>query len=79
MKKMLFVAMFGLLFVLSGCVNQALLDSATAYQESTKPYLEMVLEGSLISDGEKESLRVNMSEFEKTIKQYQENKPWYEL
>lgn len=80
MKRNLLVllAMFVLLFV-SGCVNRAFLESSIAYQSSTKPYLEMVLESDKIPQGEKDSLKTNIDEYEKTLNKYNEDIPWYEF
>lgn len=78
-KAVLFIAAAMLIATLSGCVNKAFLASSTAYQSSTKPYLEMVLESDKISAGEKESLKLNIDEYEKTLKKFNEDTPWYEF
>lgn len=79
MKKFAYVFVMLCLLAVSGCVNKTLLDSSTAYQESTEPYLEMVLRSDMIKEGEKNSLRANMKEFKQTIDKYNTNKAWYEL
>jgi len=78
-KAVLFITAAMLIATLSGCVNKAFLASSTAYQSSTKPYLEMILESDKISAGEKESLKLNIEEYEKTLQKYNEDISWYEF
>lgn len=79
MKKITVIIAVVIATTLSGCLNQALLKSSVAYQESTKPYLKMVLDDKKISKEEKESLRLNISEFEKTLLKFMNKKEWYEF
>lgn len=81
LKLSCIVLFFTLVALMSGCVNDALLSSATAYQTSTEPYLidkaaDLDKEGLL---EEAYSLRVNMDQFKKTLDKYNTNKAWYEF
>lgn len=79
MRKMVAITALVLVLGLSGCVNSAFLASSTAYQESTEPYLKMVLGSKLIQDGEKDSLKMNMEQYKKTIDKFNSQKKWYEF
>lgn len=77
MKKV-FIALF-LVLTMTGCVNTALLKSSQAYYDSTKPYIEMAISSKKISKEEKESVKLNMAEFQKMLDHYAAEKAWYEF
>lgn len=92
MKKMLIVAACISTLAFSGCVNQALLNSAESYDNATKPYLTTILGAEKITvtengekieevytPEEKESLKQAMDQFKKMIEAYKNAKKWYEF
>ena len=78
-KTILFIASLLTLVTMSGCVNDALVKSAQAYYDSTKPYMEIAIEDKTISQEEVDSLKLNMEQFKKTLDAYSANKSWYEF
>jgi hypothetical protein len=59
MKKFVLIIAVLVLMLVSGCVNKAMVKSSQAYYDSTKPYLEMVINSKEINSEEKENLARN--------------------
>jgi len=81
MKKFIFISfVVSILFAASGCANNALLASSTAYYNSTKIYLETVSDSLKEKHPEEAAaIKKNVEEFGKTLEKYNTNKSWYEF
>lgn len=80
MKKItMTIAAIIMAIALSGCVNKALLKSSQAYYDSTRPYMELIIKSNTLSKEEVDSIKLNMSQFKKTLDSYEAEKAWYEF
>lgn len=79
MKKIVLVVAVLTLMLTSGCVNKAMVKSSQAYYDSTKPYLEMVINSKDIDAEEAGSIKLNMEQFKKTLDAFSAQEAWYEF
>lgn len=79
MKKIVLVVAVLTLMLASGCVNKAMVKSSQAYYDSTKPYLEMVINSKDIDAEEAGSIKLNMEQFKKTLDAFSAQEAWYEF
>lgn len=79
MKKFVLIIAVLVLMLVSGCVNKAMVKSSQAYYDSTKPYLEMVINSKEIDSEEANSIKLNMEQFKKTLDAFEAQDAWYEF